>query len=380
MTTSNRLLTRLGSEHPLAITMWDFSWLERRWPGAGYEDWDQALDELQERGYDAVRIDAYPHLLANDPDREWQIEVLWGQMNWGSPVPIKLRVRENLVEFMSMCKERGIKVALSSWFRKDQGDIRRQLHSPENMAQVWIRTLEILEAHDLLDVILFVDLCNEFPGDFWAPYFINNPPEVSWDQWDNDAAEGYMKQSVEIVRRAYPDMALCYSFNTKGCKPDKHPLDHMDLLEPHIWMVKANGNEFYKSIGYEGLDTRFSDIGWRVLQAKGKSAYMERRDYWIGQLKQLIDLEAEGGVAYNRPLVTTECWGIVDYRDYPDLPWDYVLELCAIGTEHAASTGRWCALATSNFCGPQFHGMWRDVAWHRRLTDIIHSAKLPELK
>ncbi|MBN1791595.1 MAG: cellulase, partial [Bacteroidales bacterium] len=24
---------------PRAITMWDFSWLERRWPGAGYEDW-----------------------------------------------------------------------------------------------------------------------------------------------------------------------------------------------------------------------------------------------------------------------------------------------------------------------------------------------------
>ena len=44
--------------------MWDFSWLERRWPGAGYEDWAQALEELRERGYDAVRIDAYPHLLA----------------------------------------------------------------------------------------------------------------------------------------------------------------------------------------------------------------------------------------------------------------------------------------------------------------------------
>ena len=56
--------------HPLAITMWDFSWLERRWPGAGYEDWDRALDELQERGYDAVRIDAYPHLVALDAQRE----------------------------------------------------------------------------------------------------------------------------------------------------------------------------------------------------------------------------------------------------------------------------------------------------------------------
>ena len=37
-------------EHPFAITMWDFSWLERRWPGAGYENWDLALDELVERG------------------------------------------------------------------------------------------------------------------------------------------------------------------------------------------------------------------------------------------------------------------------------------------------------------------------------------------
>lgn len=26
-----------GEISPRAITMWDFSWLERRWPGAGYE-------------------------------------------------------------------------------------------------------------------------------------------------------------------------------------------------------------------------------------------------------------------------------------------------------------------------------------------------------
>jgi hypothetical protein len=33
---------------PLAFSMWDFSWLERRWTGAGYEDWDTALDQLME--------------------------------------------------------------------------------------------------------------------------------------------------------------------------------------------------------------------------------------------------------------------------------------------------------------------------------------------
>lgn len=55
-----------GTVNPLAITMWDFSWLERRWPGGSYEDWDKVLDELVDRGYNAVRIDAYPHLLAAD--------------------------------------------------------------------------------------------------------------------------------------------------------------------------------------------------------------------------------------------------------------------------------------------------------------------------
>ncbi|MGD0248993.1 MAG: cellulase-like family protein, partial [Candidatus Limnocylindrales bacterium] len=29
--------------------MWDISWLLRRWPGAGFEDWGQALDALVER-------------------------------------------------------------------------------------------------------------------------------------------------------------------------------------------------------------------------------------------------------------------------------------------------------------------------------------------
>ena len=60
---------------PLAITMWDFSWLERRWTGGGYEDWDKVLNELVDRGYNAVRIDAYPHLVATDPQKEWTLEI-----------------------------------------------------------------------------------------------------------------------------------------------------------------------------------------------------------------------------------------------------------------------------------------------------------------
>lgn len=43
--------------------------------------------------------------------------------------------------------------------------------------------------------------------------------------------------------------------------------------------------------------------------------------------------------------------------------------------------GRRTALATSNFCGPRYRGMWRDIDWHRRLTGPIKSApRDPELR
>ncbi|RPI00157.1 MAG: hypothetical protein EHM72_10070, partial [Calditrichaeota bacterium] len=71
------------------------------------------------------------------------------------------------------------------------------------------------------------------------------------------------------------------------------------------------------------------------------------------------------------PLVTTECWGLVDFKDWPRLNWDVVKELCELGVCAAASVGQWVSIATSNFCSPQFVGMWRDIAWHRRLTDVI---------
>jgi len=63
-----------------------------------------------------------------------------------------------------------------------------------------------------------------------------------------------------------------------------------------------------------------------------------------------------------RPLTTTECWGIVDYKDWSLLDWGWVKETCELGTLTTASTGRCAAIATNNVCGPQFRSMWRDVA------------------
>ena len=146
----------------------------------------------------------------------------------------------------------------------------------------------------------------------------------------------------------------------------------LDFLEPHIWMTSYNEAEFYKEVGYDFA--LFDYTSYRNLALHGKRVYEERKDYWQKGLRDQVRLAADWSRKTEQGLITTECWGVVDFKDWPLLDWDYVKELCAIGTEEAAKTGRWLAISTSNFCGPQFVGMWRDVEWHRRLTDIIHAA------
>ena len=131
--------------------MWDFSWLERRWDGAGYEDWYKILEELKERGYDVVRIDAYPHLLHADPDKEWTLLPVWDFQVWGSPAINKVTVKDNLREFLSKCKKYELKVALSTEFRIDEDKTVMNIKTPEDHAAIWKTTLSLISEWGLLE-------------------------------------------------------------------------------------------------------------------------------------------------------------------------------------------------------------------------------------
>lgn len=363
---------------PLAITMWDFSWIERRWDGAGFESWEQALDEVIERGYDAVRIDAFPHLISADPSREWLLLPVWYANDWGSPYKIRVQLAPALTDFIALCRRKGVKVALSSWFREDADNVRMGLDTPENMARCWLDTLRMIDEAGLMDTILYVDLCNEFPGDFWAPYFRNDPPWMTWSCWHTEAAMTYMRTALELVRSAWPRLPLCFSFdgdNTHHYR--EQDLSCFDLAEHHIWMTKLNGQQFYQEVG-RAKDGRFTEEAYHRLSDHALRVYGEKKDYWQQLLVEGIRTLAADVKAAGLPLATTECWGITDYKDFPMLPWGWVKELCELGVRTACQTGQWALMATSNFAAPQFVGMWRDVAWHRRLTDMIHAAPLPE--
>lgn len=356
-------------KRPLAITMWDFSWLERRWPGAGYEDWGLVLDELKLRGYDAVRIDAYPHLVASGPEREWELLPCWNQQDWGSPSVNRVQVQPALNRFIEACASRDLKVGLSTWFREDASKRCLDINSPEALGRIWKSTLDTIADAGLLEAVLYVDLCNEWPLEAWTPFLPADVPRIR----SSEELQRWTQVATGVVRNAYP--SLPYTFSLTHTPRDdwrKEDVSSFDLLEPHVWMV--NFSDFYERVGYRY--ERFDPTGYGNLVQNGERLYRENPEKWLTALQRGIHSASEWSRVSGKPLITTECWGPVDYKDWPLLDWGWVKELCEYGTVHAVETGSWVALATSNFCGPQFEGMWRDVDWHQRLTDRIHSTHL----
>jgi hypothetical protein len=361
------------TSEPLAIAMWDFSWLERRWPGAGYEDWDEALSGLAERGYNAVRIDAYPHLVAADPHKVWRILPVWSQMDWGAPAVIDVQVLPALIEFIATAQRHGIWVGLSTWYREDQDNLRMGIRSADDQGNIWTATLRHVADAGLLDRLLYVDLCNEFPIPIWTPYLYGGTTGNERRRSEHSMAE-WMRHSIGLVKAEYPGLDCTFSFANQYRDWRDQDVAMLDFLEPHVWMAARETSDYYDRVDYN--HEMFEPRGFNNLVARGETEYLSRKPHYDRRLMDEIDNVAAWSRQSGKALVTTECWALIDYKDWPGLDWGWIKDLTALGVEHAAATGRWTAMATSNFCGPQFHGMWRDVAWHRGLTDLIKSSPI----
>src|SRR5260370_1353315 len=324
---------------PLAIVMWDFSWLERRWPGAGYEDWDLALDDLKQRGYDAVRIDAFPHFVAADPEKEWELIPCWNQEMWGSPAINRVRVQPHLNEFIRKSAQHDILVAFSTWWRQDSSNIRMRIKTPQDLAEVWRKALDNITRSHTLDRILYVDLSNEFCIPFWTPWLAAGTKRHS--------AEGarWMHESIAHLKQAYPNIACTFSFTDEKETWRDQDVAMLDFLVLHSCITSFS--DFYERLDYHF--EQFDPKDYNKLQQRAESLYRSDPAKWQASLDRGIDQLAEWSPFSGNPLITTECWGVVHFKDWPLLNWAWVKQLCEIGVRRAAGTGRWSAMAASTF-------------------------------
>ncbi|TCK58231.1 sugar-binding cellulase-like protein [Curtobacterium sp. PhB136] len=373
---------------PTSVTMWDFSWLLRRHGRESeYADVDRVLDELAERGYDSVRIDAFPHWVAADENgvRTERITALpqGTTFMWGNHETVEVEPTTALLEFLDGLRARGLRVALSTWLTPDATARSEQVRTPEDLARVWIETLTLIEEAGYTNLIDYVDLCNEWP------LFTPGPQTTIWpdgaphgehlEPWSDEevARIDAFAAAVRAVKDRFPELPVLFSYCLRNAELPaaddcmRITTDGYDLAEAHLWL--SSTPDFVRDTSFAN-----SPVAWDRLaehQRAVAQAYWPDRARWMDDLDQLMRRWKHWADDRGLPLWTTECWASVFWN--PDLsddadPWAYVRDVAEFAVPRAIEYG-WVGIATSNFSQPHHKALWADADWHRRMNDLIHN-------
>lgn len=386
---------------PLAIAMWDFSWLLRHYEGGGFEDWDKVLSELARRGYNAIRMDCFPHLVAADNEGKIVEEFYYPKKNWkpalwGNDASIYVRPREALLKFLPLCKKHGIYVGLSTWFREDASSRHDMPQGVEGFTRVWTETIDFLTENGLMDNVIYVDMLNEYPlfhGFVWLSKKLDrelvNVPDESVKDYERLLQElpksktynlaqkvfyrDFATNSIKKMKEKYPQLeyTFCVSENDNAPWTDLD-FSEFGLLDSHVWFV--HNGLISDSTGYWEM-MGDNDMNYAKIYKAMKARWAEKKDELITWMDSRIALAADYGKKFSIPVGNTEGWGPIGWMDNPNLDWEWVketAEICArLGAKH-----NYMFNCTSNFIHPQFPGYWNDVKWHRRVNSIIRKERV----
>ncbi|MEM8532198.1 MAG: cellulase-like family protein [Chloroflexota bacterium] len=395
MLTGSQLLL---SGKRFAVAMWEYSWLvQRSGDQAEYADWDKVLDELVDRGYNCIRIDAYPHLIASDNrgniQHEFEMQPISSNFMWGNHQAVRINPRQGLVEFMQKAKARGLYFGLSSWFNNDTTNRKFMVRNAHDYVRIWSETLQHLQQNDLLDRIIWVDICNEFPLIMWAPGafsdIFNTTPVTDkiglnvlkavrrWKPSERRRFQTYLTDATQKLKLLFPDLHFTLSFDPYTSKnTTSFQVKHLKMVEPHIWatddlwwVLRSRMPTLFIKKKYEENIVSYVNTCRRLARS-----FRKRHEQ---TLNRRMDMWAHWARKNNVHLVTSEGWVNVLYEDISstgvDGEWDWFKDLSEYAVNLAIQKG-WQGICTSNFAQPHFEGMWKDVAWHRQLTERIKSA------
>ena len=376
---------------PLAIAMWDFSWILRHHRYGEFENWDRVLGELVERGYNAIRFDVMPQFVVSTKEGEVMDEFRsvredWKPAMWGNDYTMSFRPREALLEFLPLCKKHGVKVGLATWFLP-HGTGRTDIFTEKGgLQRAWFETLSFLKAHDLLENVIYVDLLNEYPvnhGYDWLKneliqradaqkFKLNNPdahiPESfssgkkrsdlrSW--FYND----YMNKLIVELKTEFSELDLFASLD-QGL--DKIDLSTYAALDFHIWFAH---NKIMKKLWEIG--ERDQSVKLYEQNAHLYAHWKENKTTLVKWVEDRIDNVSKMAADHNIVCGNTEGWGPVLWYDHPELDWRFTKESADICVDFALKHDNYKFICTSNFTHPHFKGMWNDVKWHQQITSRI---------
>ncbi len=377
---------------PLAIAMWDFSWILRHHKYGEFENWEKVVSELSERGYNAIRMDAMPQFVATNNDggiiQEFRsVKDGWMPALWGNDYTMTFRPREALLEFLPICKKYGIKVGLASWFMPHGTSRKDIFFESGGLLRAWIETLDFLKAHNLLDNVIYVDLLNEYPttnGYDWLKLELNKlsddkkfelkKTDAHLPDFDNAKANDkqiafhnqFIGDTIKTLRLKFPELDFFASYNSGGVPLEDIDLTEHDAFDYHVWFQNSD-----KMPNIIKISRRDQNQDQSIL-------YKELYNYWtnnksdlVNWIESVIDNIALKAAEQNKVCGNTEGWGPIGWYDHPELDWRWVKETGDICVDLARKHDNYKFICTSNFTHPQFKGIWNDISWHRKITDKI---------
>jgi len=356
----------------LTMIMWDTAYIQRHHKGGSFEDYDLVLDQAVERGYNTIRIDPMPQVidLANPSEEIIFPDPNQPQMPWCGRSANQGPAGEWVIEFVEKMRARNLHYTLSSWWFHDPKSFATPRHQPTNhveAAEVWAKQLRLWKDRLGFDGLLYVDIHNECP--FFLPDYRGKKIQAeAGEGWHTQKGYDYVTRDVnaamEVLMMEFPELRFTISMHD-DVKWIKLPLE-IDCLDVHFfgscdprwsWRTKFGqymGDFMTKTDWHKDFNDRCN---------KARSVAPMLRASQRHRLAQFARWAAERGT----PLTTTESWACWYYHDSPDLDWSWLLEWAEWSVEDAIEFKMW-GWTPHNYLHPHF-SHWKDVKWHRRLTE-----------
>ena len=389
----------------LTIAMWDFSWLFMHYKGGAFENYDKVTDELLERGFNTVRIDAFPLIIGELTNDNQAITIPGDPLrNWGqSDIDRPYEVIKELLEFMEMAKRKKINVILSTWNQdcKEFPDVKKDFSTTEKYWKAWDKVLTLLEENQLLDNVCYVDLDQEFP--YFSPFNVEieklgkkaddtpsksnsveeamnlnqnliqnaNTDTYKWKPSQMSYVKSLLEKSLWHFQEKFPKLRFTYSLTSYWEEIRALKINAFDVLELHIWMTQdirfLSRSTFDKTTKDRGTHD-YSDYMRRV-----NASLQSVRPMMLKGLHNRLAFAKAWSEEIGAPLTTTEAWGPWWHMDDKNLDWKWLYDWCKQGMDLAGQYGMW-GTTPWNYSHPYWEN-WKNIQWYQRVNSNFIEVK-----